>query len=213
MMKKMFGLIIMHVLLIGMLGVVCAKQAEIETIKNKGVEMIKNELVKEFVNLKGERIEIKKENFENETKIKIQLSNGKNAEIKIMPKTASERALERLRLKVCNETNNCSIILKEVGKDNETKPVYEMNAKKEGKFLGLFKLKMKVKAEVDSDTGNVTSVKKPWWAFLVREEKEEKIIGGQKDEHGCLIPAGYSWNATEEKCVREWVSGEERYKR
>jgi hypothetical protein len=130
-----------------------------------------------------------------------------------MPKTASERALERLRLKVCNETNNCSIILKEVGKDNETKPVYEMNAKKEGKFLGLFKLKMKVKAEVDSDTGNVTSVKKPWWAFLVREEKEEKIIGGQKDEHGCLIPAGYSWNATEEKCVREWVSGEERYQR
>jgi len=36
-------------------------------------------------------------------------------------------------------------------------------------------------------------------------------IGGNKDEHGCLIPAGYSWNATEQKCVREWSNGTDRY--
>lgn len=33
---------------------------------------------------------------------------------------------------------------------------------------------------------------------------EKKIIGGDKDEHGCLIAAGYSWNETKEECVREW---------
>ncbi len=42
---------------------------------------------------------------------------------------------------------------------------------------------------------------------------EPKIIGGQRDIHGCLGPAGYSWNETEEKCVREWLptNDSERY--
>ena len=40
------------------------------------------------------------------------------------------------------------------------------------------------------------------------------LIGGQRDSHGCLGPAGYTWNETEKACVREWVSAdseEERY--
>ena len=32
----------------------------------------------------------------------------------------------------------------------------------------------------------------------------EKPIGGQRDEHGCLGPAGYSYNETLKVCVREW---------
>lgn len=31
-----------------------------------------------------------------------------------------------------------------------------------------------------------------------------KIIGGQKDEHGCLIAAGYSWCEAKQKCLRTW---------
>ena len=61
------------------------------------------------------------EQIQNKTRLKMQLSNGRNAEIKIMPDTASERALERLRLKVCSEENNCTIELKETGKGNETR--------------------------------------------------------------------------------------------
>lgn len=30
------------------------------------------------------------------------------------------------------------------------------------------------------------------------------IIGGQRDEHGCLGPAGYSWCAVKNKCLRVW---------
>jgi len=29
-------------------------------------------------------------------------------------------------------------------------------------------------------------------------------IGGQTDEHGCMIAAGYSWCELKEKCVRTW---------
>ncbi len=30
------------------------------------------------------------------------------------------------------------------------------------------------------------------------------IIGGDRDIHGCLGPAGYSWCAVKNKCLRVW---------
>ncbi|MBN1792711.1 hypothetical protein JW826_03435 [Candidatus Woesearchaeota archaeon] len=32
----------------------------------------------------------------------------------------------------------------------------------------------------------------------------EKPIGGDKDDYGCLVGAGYSWNETVGACIREW---------
>jgi hypothetical protein len=29
-------------------------------------------------------------------------------------------------------------------------------------------------------------------------------IGGQRDDHGCLGPAGFAWCARERACVRPW---------
>ena len=88
------------------------------------------------------------------------LSNGRDAEIKIMPETASERAIERLG------ELDFTVELKEVGKGDDIKAVYEVKAKKQGKFLGLFKIKGEVIVNIDSETGEVVSVKKPWWSFL-----------------------------------------------
>jgi len=40
---------------------------------------------------------------------------------------------------------------------------------------------------------------------IQKEEIEsEFLIGGQRDEHGCLSPAGYSWNNNLGACIREW---------
>lgn len=33
---------------------------------------------------------------------------------------------------------------------------------------------------------------------------EAGVIGGQKDEHGCLIAAGYSWCEARSSCIRLW---------
>jgi hypothetical protein len=93
-------------------------------------------------------------------------------EVKIMPDTASERALERLRLNVCSEENNCSIELKEVGNGNQTKAAYEVKVEKQARVLGLFKTKMQVQAQVDAENGEVIQTKKPWWAFLASESEE-----------------------------------------
>lgn len=41
-----------------------------------------------------------------------------------------------------------------------------------------------------------------------------EVVGGDRDKHGCLIGAGFSWNPPEQECVREWVlpdSEEQRY--
>jgi opacity protein-like surface antigen len=114
-------------------------------------------------------LEINQEQDQNKTKLNTQLSNGKNAEIKVMPDTASERAIERLQLKVCNSDNNCSIELKEVGSGEQVKVAYEVQAQKDARFLGLFKTKMNVQAQIDAETGEVIQSKKPWWAFLASE--------------------------------------------
>jgi hypothetical protein len=102
----------------------------------------------------------------NET---FELSNGINAYVKVMPEVASETALERLRLKVCNESNNCTIELKEVGYGNQTKLAYELKAQKESKVFFMFKKKMQVEAQVDAESGEVIREHKPWWAFLADE--------------------------------------------
>jgi len=106
----------------------------------------------------------------NKTKFHAKLSNGRNAEIKVMPNTASERALERLRLKNC--AGNCTIELKEVGKGNQTKAAYSVKTERQSRFLGLFKTRMNVEAEVDAESGEVIRVNKPWWAFLASEPDE-----------------------------------------
>lgn len=76
---------------------------------------------------------------------------------KILPETASARAKERLG------ELGFTITLKEVG---QNKSVYVAEAEKEGKFLGMFKTKAKVSAEIDSETGEVIKTYKPWWGFL-----------------------------------------------
>lgn len=106
---------------------------------------------------------------QNRTALKTQLSNGVNAEIKIMPDTAAERAMERLELVNCNSENNCVLELKEVGKREEVRAAYEVQAQKQAKVLGIFKAQMRVKAQVDAETGEVIKTQKRWWAFLASE--------------------------------------------
>ena len=38
---------------------------------------------------------------------------------------------------------------------------------------------------------------------------DEPILGGETDEHGCQITAGYSWNEDQQKCIKEFESNVE----
>ncbi|MBW2982153.1 DUF2202 domain-containing protein [Candidatus Woesearchaeota archaeon] len=103
-------------------------------------------------------------------RVRARLSNGRNADIKIMPETASETALQRLRLRNCDE--NCTIELKEVGSGEQAKAAYELRAQRNARVFGIFRARMNVQAQVDAETGEMLQVRKPWWAFLATEAEE-----------------------------------------
>ena len=117
-------------------------------------------------------MEMTQEQTQDKTKLKVKLSNGVNSEVKVMPDTASEKAMEQLRIKVCSEENNCQIELKEVGQGEQVRAAYEVKVQKQAKFLGLFKTKMQVKTQIDAENGEIIQSQKPWWAFLASESEE-----------------------------------------
>jgi hypothetical protein len=79
-------------------------------------------------------------------------------EVKIMPDTASEKAIQTQQI-----NKEITVELKDTGK-----PIYEVSGKKQVKLFGLFKKEMLIKSEIDGNTGEVISVKKPWWNFFSR---------------------------------------------
>ena len=40
--------------------------------------------------------------------------------------------------------------------------------------------------------------------FRGSQEEQNMVIGGDKDESGCLVGAGYSWCESKKKCLRAW---------
>lgn len=115
-------------------------------------------------------LNITPETIQNRTRLQSRLSNGVNAEIKIMPDVAAEQATERLRIRNCTSEYNCSIELKEVGQGNGVRAAYEVRAEKEARIFGLFRTRMNVQTQVDSETGEIISAGKPWWAIFASED-------------------------------------------
>jgi TolA-binding protein len=147
-----------------------SREVRLERIQNK----VQLKAGNQSVNCSGE---CEFNQIGNKSRIMQELSNGRNAEIKIMPDSASERALEALRLHVCSEENNCTIELKEVsikgGEKGNVSLAYELKRERRAKVLGFIGAKMDVKAQVNAETGEIIRLRKPWWAFLASEPEEE----------------------------------------
>lgn len=50
-------------------------------------------------------------------------------------------------------------------------------------------------------------VKKGGNEVIMSEEKngsEQPLLGGDRDEHGCIVSAGYTWCEAKQKCIRPW---------
>ncbi|MCR4327708.1 MAG: hypothetical protein NUV46_03955 [Nanoarchaeota archaeon] len=121
-----------------------------------------------------EGIEFEEEVNGTEYKLKAKLRDGNFTHIKIMPDRASEIALERLK------ALNFTIELREIEHNNIPRVVYNIESNKDGKFLGVFKLKMKVEGQVDPETGEFIGINKPWWAFLVSGEDSDETESEEK---------------------------------
>jgi len=80
----------------------------------------------------------------------------------ILPDEAMDRAKEKIKYKLHNE----SINLTEDGK-------YEIQARKRVRFLYLFGVEEKIRTSVDAETGEVINTQSPWWEFLARDSSEK----------------------------------------
>ncbi|MBS3099852.1 PepSY domain-containing protein [Candidatus Pacearchaeota archaeon] len=140
------------------------KDVKIETIEGKRVISVSGiKKVEDEDKGNNSQIEQKDNATTASTEEEIKTKDGKiyvnEKEIKIMPDTASEKAIAVLEMK-----KGVEIVLKDTGK-----PFYEIKGKKDSKLFRIFNKEMEVKTEIDAETGEIISVKKPWWAFLASE--------------------------------------------
>ena len=171
-------------------------------IKELDKEGERKEIIAGRINAKT-GLNLTAEDIGNGTRLRAILSNGRFADVKIMPNKAAAVALERLRAK-CAE-RNCTIELKEVGIGNKTRLAYVLETDKESRILFIFKKKIKVKAEIDAETGEIILIKKPWWAFLAKEKHEREEFEENDNERNetegrekvtlCHVPPGDEENA------------------
>src|SRR3989344_4691242 len=113
-------------------------------------------------------IELKEDTNGTEYKLKARF-RGNVTDIKIMPDRASEIAIERLR------ALNFTVELREVSrKGNVSRIVYHARAYKDGRFIGILKLKVRVETQIDPETGEIIGTTKPWWAFFVFGEDSDQ---------------------------------------
>ena len=107
--------------------------------------------------------------FGNHSQLMVNLSNGTPMNISVFPDQALQNAFQRLRMQeaLMNNSSNYSIQLREMVQNHIPGVVYNIEAGKPGRFLGIFKMDMNVSAEVNPENGQIVSIHQPWWAFLV----------------------------------------------
>lgn len=132
--------------------------------------------------------------FGNHSQIVANLSNGRKANVSVMPDQAVSAALERLRIMQHTQNNgtNVSLQLRERVHNNVPQVVYNVGTNQNGRFLGVFKLAMKVNAEVDAENGTVVAVNRPWWAFLVSVPKASPVQNQTQNQTNTTAENGTS---------------------
>jgi hypothetical protein len=130
-----------------------------------------------------DELEVDDDVDDSDSEIEVRNSLGETTRIKILPDTASEIALERLKAK-----NLTKVELKEVLHKNVPRVVYRVETSQNGKFLGVFKLSLKGETQIDPETGEVIDMNVPWWAFLVAKEDIDGDSDESQDSAGGIEP-------------------------
>ena len=121
---------------------------------------------------------------------------GETKEVRVMPDMVKDRVRER----VARELEDEEIELDEEG-------IYKFRARKKVKLFGFIRTRVRVRAEINSETGELLRIRNSWWAFLASEEGEPIIGAGcgtvspdNIDE--CCINKGYDlWNEETLECA------------
>ncbi|MBA7681588.1 hypothetical protein ES703_89928 [subsurface metagenome] len=133
--------------------------------------------------------------YKSEGKVYGVFKDNETKEVRVMPDMVKDKVRER----VARELENQTIELDEDG-------VYQFRARKRARLFGFIRVRVKVRAEINSETGELVKIRNSWWAFLARDEGEPIVGAGcatvspdSIDE--CCINKGYDlWNEETLEC-------------
>jgi hypothetical protein len=150
-----------------------------------------------IVQVKGENMSTNVILYKLEGKIYGVFKNNETKIVRMLP----DQVKERIREKIARRLEKENITLNENGS-------YQYDGEKRKKLFFFIPVKVRVRAEIDAETGEVISISKPkWWEFLAKDEGE-RIVGascgtvtpGQNDE--CCQTKGYgAWDSETSECV------------
>ncbi len=131
------------------------KAIEVEVFTLRGASTISIEKIDDVVSIKSNGISAITfgKIFIEENKLYLETSTG-NKRINLLPEEASSKATEITTVK--------EIELKE----ENTRPIYLVKGEKSARIFAIFPVTLEIETKVSAETGEVISVKKPWWSFL-----------------------------------------------
>lgn len=89
-------------------------------------------------------------------------AGNETREVKVLPDQIKEKIKEKIKARLQDE----NITLNESG-------TYEYDGKKQARLFFIIPIKVDVKAEVDSETGEITNIESDkWWSFLAKDEQD-----------------------------------------
>ncbi len=141
----------------------CNKEGSVITCElkeGKTMAVMAGESGNTIIKIDGENISTKAQLYHNNGEIYGAFGNETKS-IEYLPEQLREKIRERIRARI----NNTKINLNENGE-------YEYEAEKEARFLGLFKVKERMKWNIDPETGEILRERGPWWGFLAADVKE-----------------------------------------
>ena len=166
--KNKIGYVILCVMLFVLMSIsVLALQSSVNVNTEQNIVSHQNAVIINGVNLRRDLNITSQSNSQGRNQVTATLNNGEQAQITIMPQTASTNALVMLNMTTCSSNTNCTMQLKSTGSGNSQKIQYEMRVDKNAKLFGLFDTTMQVNAYVDAQTGE-TRIQRPWWSFMAR---------------------------------------------
>lgn len=129
-----------------------------------------------IVQVKGIQAQTQVQLYKDDGKLYGQFKGNVTKRI-LSPEQIQEKIQNRLQIADCSCENM------ELDEDG----YYQVQTKKEAKFLGLFKVREKVRFKYDAGNGELVKTQTSWWGFLAKDVEQEPILGATC---GTVSPTG-----------------------
>ena len=118
-----------------------------------------------IIQVKGVNMSTKVELYQSNGSVYGTFKDNKTKLINYLPDQIREKIRERIKARIYNESFELEL---------DEEGTYNARIKKQARLFGFIKVKEKVRAQIDPETGEFLRIKNPWWGFLAKDVVEEE---------------------------------------